>query len=199
MLFDEDIIDTILFMPPNSTSSSYAQNSDYIVALKLKTKGSFSRLYDDYSKALYGYILTTVQDRPVADDLLQEVFIKIWRSIDTYDPDKGALFTWMMTITKRICIDYFLSKSHKTTSRTNTLDNIPVPGPVFYRPEEFPAFEVKIKLYLLKKHLREVLYLSFYLGFTHKQIAVMLDEPIGTIKTRIRRAIKQLKVLYTTQ
>src|SRR3569833_137601 len=81
--------------------------------LQLKNREAFSLLYDSYSEAIYGVICRMVTDKAAAEDLLQDVFVKIWRKIESYDAARGTLFTWMINIARNICIDYLRSKQYK--------------------------------------------------------------------------------------
>lgn len=77
----------------------------FVIKLKAKDLKALSALYDQYHKALFGVMLKIVRSTELAEDLLQEVFMKIWFSIDTYDPDRGRLFTWMLNLARNLAID----------------------------------------------------------------------------------------------
>lgn len=78
-----------------------------------KSEKGFNILYDNYCGVLYGVLIKFVEQNDVADDLLQEVFLKIWKNIDSFDSEKGSLFTWMLNITRNHAIDYIRSSSHR--------------------------------------------------------------------------------------
>ncbi|HEY0031415.1 MAG TPA: sigma-70 family RNA polymerase sigma factor, partial [Bacteroidia bacterium] len=90
---------------------------ELIALLKNKDLVAYNALYDNYSAALYGIITRIVPAEEIAEDLLQEVFIKIWKSIDSYDPKKGRLFTWMLNISRNASIDYARSKQSKIETK----------------------------------------------------------------------------------
>mgnify|MGYP001766483760 CR=1 FL=1 len=83
---------------------------ELIPLLLKKDDRSFTLLYDNYSKSLYGVIFTLIKDREEAEDVLQEVFIKIWKNIDSYNESKGRLYTWMLNIARNTSIDKLRSK-----------------------------------------------------------------------------------------
>ncbi len=85
---------------------------ELITALKARDDQAFSYLYDHYSGSLYSIILQIVKSPETASDVLQEVFINIWRKIESYDPLKGRLFTWMLNISRNASIDMLRSKSY---------------------------------------------------------------------------------------
>jgi RNA polymerase sigma factor (sigma-70 family) len=100
---------------------------DLIVALKERNNNAFSYLYDNYAGALYGIIKQIINDnQELASDVLQEVFINIWRKIETYDPAKGRLFTWMLNIARNASIDTLRSKSYQNSQKNQEL-----PGNVY--------------------------------------------------------------------
>src|SRR6186997_886444 len=88
------------------------KETELVLLLKQRTQTAFSYLYDNYSPALYGVIVSIVQDRELANDVLQEVFIKVWRQIDQYNPEKGKLYTWLINICRNASIDTLRSKSY---------------------------------------------------------------------------------------
>ena len=95
--------------------------TDLILLLRQREQSAFSYLYDNYSGALYGIILSIVPDKELANDVLQEVFVKIWRQVDSYDASKGRLFTWMMNIARNASIDMLRSKGYQKTQQNREL------------------------------------------------------------------------------
>lgn len=153
---------------------------------------AFSYLYDNYSGALLGVIGGIISDRELANDVLQNVFVNIWRKIETYDASKGRLFTWMLNIARNAAIDQVRSKGYRDAQKNQ---------PVFETIEfsgaetESAIADVGLKKVLskLKNEWRELIDLSYFQGFTHEEIAKMLDMPLGTVKTRIRSALIHLR------
>ncbi len=96
---------------------------DLVSLLKSKDKRGFELLYDNYSKVLYGIILKIVHSEPLAEDVLQDAFVKIWKNIDAYDASKGTLFTWILNVSRNTAIDKIRSQSYKSTTKIQSLDN----------------------------------------------------------------------------
>ena len=94
---------------------------ELVVLLKQRQQSSFSYLYDNYSSALYTVILNVVKDETIAADTLQEVFVKIWKQIESYDDTKGRLFTWMMNVARNASIDTVRSKAFQNSKQNNEL------------------------------------------------------------------------------
>ncbi len=174
-------------------------SSELVKLLQLKSKEAFSILYDNYSAALYGTICRLIGNNTAAEDLLQDVFVKIWKKIDTYDAGKGTFFTWMLNITRHVCIDHLRSKQHKQEMKT-------VENGFEYKKIILEAKEAntkyltgelhKVTQKLEVKH-RQVIELIYFLGYTQEETARLLNIPVGTVKTRSRAALKQLRYLYT--
>src|SRR5712671_153110 len=94
------------------SSGTYSEQ-ELVSALKAKDDQAFSYLYDHYSGALYSIIFQIVKTPESASDTLQEVFVNIWRKIESYDPLKGRLFTWMLNISRNASIDMIRSKNYQ--------------------------------------------------------------------------------------
>jgi RNA polymerase sigma-70 factor (ECF subfamily) len=165
---------------------------DLVALLRNQDKRAVSVLYDKYSAALFGVILRIIKDEEVAEDVLQEAFVKIWSSFSAYDASKGRLFTWMLNVTKNMAIDKIRSKQYRVGSTMLEIDkgaaqHIPSVGG--FRPEHIGLKEV---LNHLSEDQRQVIDLMYFEGFTQTEIAEEFNIPLGTVKTRARSAIKQL-------
>ena len=177
-----------------STRNTYEER-ELVDALRQKDDLSFSYLYDHYSGALYGIIKQIIVNEPeVCNDVLQETFIHIWRNIDSYDPDKGRLFTWMLNIARNAAIDKVRSKGFQQSQKQVQLDNESIFQTVKPGTDDFG---LKLVLQKLKEEQRLLVDLSYFQGYTHEQIAKALDIPLGTVKTRIRAALIQLRTLLS--
>lgn len=162
--------------------------------LKSKDGKAFSYLYDHYSGSLYTVIYQIVNDMEAANDVLQEVFINIWRRIETYDPVKGRLFTWMINIARNAAIDVLRSKNYQNNQKNTSLG----PGNEKVTAGQVQSVDIdhigfrKILDRLRKEH-RVLIDLAYFKGYTHEEIAEIEAIPLGTVKTRIRNALIQLR------
>lgn len=174
------------------------ENTDLIFLLKNKNEESFSDLYDNYSRALYGVIFKMVNDNEVAEDILQEVFIKIWQHIDKYDSTKGTLFTWMINITRNSCRDYFRSKHYRLQMMVseNSLEKVNTDDKDFYVTYQNENYELHQLTQCLDLKYKQIIDLVYIFGYSQEEVSKMLNLPIGTVKTRSRTAIKILRELY---
>lgn len=174
-----------------STKLTY-EEYELVAALQNKDDQAFSYLYENYSGALYGVIKQIVADAELSNDVLQETFVNIWKRMDTYDATKGRLFTWMLNVARNAAIDKTRSKGFQQSQK-----QIPLDGEVI-QPSVRPGIDdygLKKLILKLKDEQRLLIDLSFFQGFTHEQIATALHIPLGTVKTRIRSALTQLRAL----
>jgi RNA polymerase sigma factor (sigma-70 family) len=161
-------------------------------ALKAKDDQAFSYLYDHYSGSLYSIILQIVKSPEIANDILQEVFVSIWRKIESYDPIKGRLFTWMLNISRNASIDMLRSKNYQNNQKNQEItDN--VYGINQVTQTNIDRIGLSKFLGKLRSEQRVLIELAYFKGYTHDEIAQLEGIPLGTVKTRIRSALLQLR------
>jgi len=163
-------------------------------ALRHHEKIAVEALYDMYSSSLYGVISRIITDTAVAEDVLQETFVKIWHSFASYSTEKGRLFTWMVNIARNLAIDKLRSKDFKNQNKNQELEInvtfIDEQRNTVYKPE---LLGVKELVQTLKPEQKLILELVYFKGYTHVEAADELGIPLGTIKTRLRMAIQELR------
>ena len=174
------------------TKTVFNTEEELVRQLKLHEEQAFQHLYDHYSKSLFTVICQLVPQQDAAEDVLQQVFIKIWKNIHSYDVVKGRLFTWMLNIARNQAIDYTRSKEFNKAGKTVALSED------VYTDREGSSAKVRdigLKRVLegLPEESRKVLELSFFSGYSHQEIATMLQLPLGTVKTKIRAIIIELR------
>jgi len=167
---------------------------ELVLALKNREKIAVEALYDMYSASLYGVISRIVIDTATAEDVLQDTFVKIWHSFPSYSTEKGRLFTWMVNIARNLAIDKIRSKDFKNQNKNQELENnvtfIDEQRNTVYKPE---LLGIKELVETLKPEQKLILELVYFKGYTHVEAAEELGIPLGTIKTRLRMAILQLR------
>ena len=164
--------------------------------LKRQERAAFVYLYDHYAAALNGVILTIIPDTGLAEDILQEVFVKIWRQMENYDPEKGRVFTWMHQIARNSAIDATRSKEwrKRKDSRSLTEDHA---GLADRSPAGEGVLDLRKSVQVLKEDHKILVEMSYFQGYTQAEIARMLRIPLGTVKTRLRVALSRLKQLIS--
>jgi len=153
---------------------------------------AYTYLYENYSGALRSVILNIVNEEELANDVLQEVFIKIWRQIDHYDPLKGRLFTWMLNISRNAAIDTVRSKSFQNSRQNRELtEDVYTAG----GSSEMNTDQIGLRKLVnqLKEEYRVLVELSYFQGYTQDEISKATGIPLGTVKTRLRTALIQLR------
>jgi RNA polymerase sigma factor (sigma-70 family) len=172
------------------------QETELISALKSGDKNALGVVYDRYGAALYGVVLRIVQSPEVAEEVVQDVFLKIFRNIASFDENKGKFYTWAVNIARNSAIDATRTSDYRNRQKTDQFDF------VVYR-ESNPAtpFVEGIGLKELvgkldEKH-RKVIDLAYFQGYTQTEIEQALNIPIGTVKTRMRLAIKELRKVFS--
>ena len=170
------------------------KEADLVLLLKQRDRSAFDYLYEQYSGALYAVVLNIITDRETASDILQDVFVKIWRQLDQYDPAKGRLFTWMLNIARNASIDFTRGKQFK-----NSRKNLDVSDTIGHLPENISFDTDRIGIAGIVKRLPgdygKLITLAYFRGYTHDEIAKEENIPLGTVKTRIRKALIALKQL----
>jgi RNA polymerase sigma factor (sigma-70 family) len=173
-----------------SVNTTYEEH-ELVARLKQKDNQAFSYLYDNYAGALCGIIKQIIVDNDLVNDVTQEVFVNIWRRIDSYDPAKGRLFTWMLNIARNAAIDKLRSREYQVGLKQQPIDDQEWSHPVVRIGID--DFGLKKVIMQLKDEQRMLIDLSYYQGYTHEQIAKALNIPLGTVKTRLRSALTQLR------
>jgi RNA polymerase sigma-70 factor (ECF subfamily) len=167
---------------------------ELVLALRNHEKIAVEALYDMYSASLYGVISRIVIDTAVAEDILQETFVKIWHSFSSYSAEKGRLFTWMVNIARNLAIDKIRSKDFKNQNKNQEIENnvtfIDEQRSTVYKPE---LMGVKDLVQTLKPDQKSIIDLVYFKGYTHVEAAEELGIPLGTIKTRLRMGIQELR------
>jgi len=170
---------------------------ELVLALQRREKIAAEALYDMYSSSLFGVIVRIVNDEALAEDILQDTFVKIWNSFSSYSTEKGRLFTWMVNIARNLAIDKIRSKDFKNQTKNQELENnvtfIDEQRNTVYKPE---LLGVRDLVEQLKPEQKSILDLVYFKGYTHVEAADELGVPLGTIKTRLRMAITQLRKYF---
>lgn len=170
-------------------------NEDELVTLlQSQDKQAFSYLYDNYAPALNNIIFRMVDDVALTEDILQEAFVKIWHNFTSYDKSKGRLFTWMLNLTRNLTIDMLRSKGYKKQSKIsgdeNSVNNLQDNS---VNINKFDSLGIRKQLTKLKPEQRIIIDMAYFNGYTQEEIAKDLGIPLGTVKTRMRTAILELR------
>ncbi len=168
--------------------------SDDILIQKIKAgnNDAFEDLYDKYAGAINGILFKILNDEEQAGDVLQDAFVKVWTNIHDYDSSKGTLFTWILNIARNRAID-LLRKKSTTAEIRDTVSNVNYNLEHHQTTFSVDAIGVNEIINQLKPELQIVIHLTYFKGFTQEEIAEELKIPLGTVKTRVRSAMQELK------
>jgi RNA polymerase sigma-70 factor (ECF subfamily) len=161
-----------------------------IVQIQNKDESALSKLYDDYSAALYGVILRMCKDEQHAQNLLQDTFMTIWEKAHQYDPDKGKFYTWAYRIAKNKTLN-FLRQSQKLI-QTEDLSVDIIDSPL--DTQEYLKLDGCINT--LDHHHQRAIELVYFKGLTHREAHQEMKVPLGTFKSYINQALKKLQLKY---
>ncbi len=162
--------------------------------MKNQDKEALAYLYDKYGAALFGTAERIIQNEEVTSEVVQDIFMKIWNKIDQYDSKKGRFFTWMLNMTRNAAIDKVRSKEINRSAKTDSIDDYVYTIDRQNKTElSTDSIGVKELMNDLVEEQRFVLLKVYFEGFTHSEIADEYDIPLGTVKTRLRSALKHLR------
>ena len=167
---------------------------ELVSLIQQQDQGAFSYLYDNYSGALNNVIVRMVEDAQLAEDVLQEVFIRIWNNFSQYDRSKGRLFTWMINITRNLAIDTLRSKGYKKQQKISQDENsVSNYNDKSFSMGKYDAIGIQKQIANLKPEQKSIIDLAYFCGYTQEEISAELGIPLGTVKTRMRSAISELR------
>lgn len=172
-------------------------DEELVAALKNREQQAVGVLYDKYSAMLYGVLVRIVHSEETAEDLLQDVFVKIWNNIGSYDSSKGKLVTWIVNITRNMGIDKIRSKSYKESHQNSDIENyvniLEDGNSSSFNPD---FIGLKEMLDILKPEQKQIIELVYFQGYKQNDAADYLKIPLGTLKTRLRMAIAALREYF---
>lgn len=167
---------------------------DILPLILKKDDKAFTTLYDMYSKSLFSVISNLIKEQEEAEDVLQEVFVKIWKNIETYNETKGRFYTWIVNIARNTAIDKLRSKgfnnSQKNLSSDNFVHLLDDSNKLTNRIDTIGIQEFVKKL---KPKCIQLIELLFFQGYTQQEASDELEIPLGTVKTQNRNCINDLR------
>lgn len=167
-----------------------------ITQFQSKNESAFEKLYQMYSDSMHGVIYNIVRDHEIAEEVMQDVFIKAWHKSDSYDSSKGRFFTWLLNIARNAAIDKTRSKAFKNSKKNlkaeffvdilESNDNL---------NNKMDAIGIGKYVKALGEKCKKIIEFLYFKGYTQKETSEELEIPIGTIKTRNRNCIKDLRAM----
>lgn len=179
----------------NSTPPSVQDDAALLALVQRGEENAMASLFDRYSKVVYSVALRVLRDPAAAEDVLQEVFMQIWRNPDGFVATRGSLGGWLAVVARNRSIDTLRRKRP-----TEQVDDMALASNYNLADEaERNSLMEKARgvIHLLPVEQRKTLEMAFFDGLTHSEIAEMTGDPLGTVKTRIRSALTSLRKAFT--
>ena len=163
-----------------------------------EVEAALSALYDRYSRTVYGVGLKILGNRSLAEELVQDVFLKVWRSAGTFDPSRGSFSTWLYRVTRSCALDLYRKHAHRVRPVSDGDPYVgsardPSAGPQEVVDESWLSWWVSRALEMLDAPHREVIDLAYFGGLSQREISERTGVPLGTVKTRTASAYKSLR------
>ena len=163
-----------------------------------EVEAALSALYDRYARTVYGVGLKILGNRSLAEDLVQEVFLKVWRSADTFDSSRGSFSTWLYTVTRSCALDLYRKRASRVRQAADGAPHIAAArdssaGPQEVVDESWLSWRVSRALEALDAPHREVIELAYFGGLSQREVSERTGVPLGTVKTRTASAFRRLR------
>jgi RNA polymerase sigma-70 factor, ECF subfamily len=173
-----------------------SEERELIARLQRRDPQALAELYDLYGKLAYSLVLRVVRDQAIAEDLVQETFLRVWNRVHSVDSDKGSIGPWLLAIARNRAIDYLRSSAgrERRAVELDEIDHAPL-----YREMEAgilisdQARRVKLAMDKLAPNYRTVMELAYFEGLSQSEMAAKMGQPLGTIKTWVRTALQSLR------
>lgn len=183
----------IEFMP--NREHGKIPEEEIVVLLQQNRRKAIEPIMKQYGDALYGVVLSIVQSKEIAEDVMQDTFVKIWKNADSYNVKKGRLFTWLVNIARYTAIDRIRTMKFKANQKTLSLDRTVYENEQLSVEAEIQDVGLHKIINSLEEKYSTLINLLYLQGFTQKEAAKALNIPLGTVKTRSKTAITQLRTL----
>lgn len=163
-----------------------------------KDGSAFEQLYDRHARAVYSLVLRILQQGGTAEEVVQDVFLQLWRNAERYDASRGPFVPWLLTLARNRALDTLRHKSERQRRREDQTEELPSVAaalPEFEKQldEKRHAEKVRALMSFLNPQQRKAIELAFFEGLSHSEIAAALKEPLGTVKSWIRNGLLRLK------
>jgi RNA polymerase sigma-70 factor (ECF subfamily) len=189
--------------PPES-SYGHLDDEELMQRLSYRDLTAFRALYDRYGSLVYSTVLRVIRDSQIAEDMVQEIFLRIWRKPQSYLAQRGRFATWLTSVARNRAVDEIRSRNRRFRYETASPEEQErdVPGSERDDPALTAELSDQRRLILnaladIPQEQRQIIELAYFGGFTQQEIAERLDQPLGTVKTRIRLGMQKLRVTLT--
>lgn len=170
-----------------------AIESRIVVLLSQQDKQAIRLIFKYYSAALLNIIIKIVGDKPMSEEVLQQVLMKVWQNSKEYDSSKAGLYSWLVAISRNAALDKRKTRDFKDSQTSKMAAEVVTLENKAGQDNNLEKLMAQQLLEQLPEKYRVLIDMSFFEGYSHQEIADKLEVPIGTVKTRIRAALKHLR------
>jgi RNA polymerase sigma factor (sigma-70 family) len=176
-----------------SSNGSLPSDRELLRRIGERDEDALSALYDRYADRVYSFALHTLQNPALAEEVTQDTFLKIWYRPDVWDPTRGKFSSWLLTVTRYTAIDLLRKEQRRPTQISVPLETLPDghADEIWQSDDE----EIRSLIGQLPVEQAQAIEYTFFRGMTHSEIALALQLPLGTVKTRLRLGLMKLRVL----
>lgn len=183
----------------STNQRNIALENEIVTLLGQGDKKAISLLYQHYAGALFGIVRRMIPSQEVAEEVLQDVFVKVWDNADKYDQSKGRLYTWLAQITRNTSLDRVRSATYRKGRKTDEMDSSVYNDEALTEPTHIQDSGLRKVVDGLDGKYRTLINYAYYQGYSQSEIAKELDMPLGTVKTRLRSAVQELRQLLNKE
>ncbi len=185
---------------PDESPYPGLDDEELMQRLSYRDLTAFRALYNRYGNLVYSTALRVVRDAQIAEDMTQEIFLRIWRKPQSYLPQRGRFATWLISVARNRAVDEIRSRNrrfrHETASPEEQERELPAPernDPALTAELSDQRRRILAALAEIPPEQRQIIELAYFGGFTQQEIAQRLSQPLGTVKTRIRLGMQKLR------
>ena len=184
------------FLPILMAIHSAGDDTGLVTRMQARDPRALAEFYDRYGRAVYALILRVVRDTGIAEDLVQETFLRVWNRVHGFDAQKGSIGPWLLAVARNRAIDYLRSAGGR---ERNAVEYEETDHPALYTNMEQEllasdkARRVKSAIDKLSPNQRQVIELAYFEGLSQTEMAERMGQPLGTVKTWVRTALKNLR------
>ncbi|MEZ4657473.1 MAG: sigma-70 family RNA polymerase sigma factor [Caldilineaceae bacterium] len=186
-------------MAPDSLSSITSRDIQLMQRVSQRDQQALLELYQFYGSLVYGMALKVLRTQVLAEEITQDVFMKIWRQPERWNPSLGQCSTWLLTLTRNAAIDRLRKEQRQPLQSSTPIEFLPPEKHTTVTVGEARWHDGQLLQTLLMElpvEQLQLVELAFYQGFTHSELAELLDMPLGTVKTRLRLGLQRLRKLW---
>jgi RNA polymerase sigma-70 factor, ECF subfamily len=188
-----------VFLAAMTSKYGDGASSDATLVSRLLQKdvGAFEELYDRHSRIVYALVVRILQQSPTAEEVVQDVFLQLWRNAAQYQVARGPFVPWLLTLARNRALDHLRLKSERQRRREDQTEELPAisQAPEYEKAldEKRRAERVRSLIGTLSAPQKKAIEMAYFEGLSHSEIANALHEPLGTVKSWIRNGLLRLK------